>query len=515
MSSQTSDNNKRIAKNTLLLYCRMFVTMLIGFYTSRVVLNSLGVVEYGIYNVVGGIVGALAVLNGAMAGATQRWITIALGNGDIENLKKVFGVGLTAQGIIAILIFLLVESIGVWYLYSHAVIPADRMNAAFVVFQISVITMLLNIMNVPFNGAIMAHEHMGAYAAFSIVDVVTKLLICFVLNVITVDKLIVYALLLFVAFFFNFVLIISYCYKHFIEARLKFRWDKAMYKEMWGLAFWTISGNLAYAGYGSGVTMIVNMFFGPAMNAAQGVAGQASNIINQFSSNFQVALNPQITKKYAQNDLENMHKLMNRSAKFSYYLMLVMAVPMFCEAELLLTLWLGNVPPHAVSFLRLSLFCSMIMAMRNPQVTAAMAYGKLKNYQFVVNGILLMICPVLYCAYKFGAEPEAAQVVFLAFMFLAMVASAYMLQRMINYSFGYFIKEIVIKTIVITILVFIIPAFICHFMDESWFRLFILTPISVFYSLIIIYYVGLDVSERGFVVNVLKKKFISKLKISK
>ena len=508
MSIQTSDNNKRIAKNTLLLYCRMFVTMLIGFYTSRVVLNSLGVVDYGIYNVVGGIVGALAVLNGAMAGATQRWITIALGKGDIENLKKVFGVGLTAQGIIAILIFLLVESIGVWYLYNHAVIPADRMNAAFVVFQISVITMLLNIMNVPFNGAIMAHEHMGAYAAFSIVDVVTKLLICFVLNVITVDKLIVYALLLFAAFFFNFVLIISYCYKHFVEARLKFRWDKAMYKEMWGLAFWTISGNLAYAGYGSGVTMIVNIFFGPAMNAAQGVAAQASNVINQFSSNFQVALNPQITKSYAQNDLENMHKLMNCSAKFSYYLMLIFAVPMFCEAGLLLKIWLGNVPAHSVSFLRLSLFCSMIMAMRNPQVTAAMAYGKLKNYQFVVNGILLMICPVLYCVYRLGAVPEAAQVVFILFMFLAMMASAYMLQRMIEYDFAKFVKDVVIKSFIVTILSFVVPLALCCCMDDNWIRFFVLCPVSLFCSISVIFFIGLDFNERQFVKQMIKNKLL-------
>ncbi len=512
MSTQTSDNNKRIAKNTLLLYCRMFVTMLIGFYTSRVVLNSLGVIDYGIYNVVGGIVGALAVLNGAMAGSTQRWITIALGKGDEENLKKVFGVGLTAQAIIAVLVFVLVESVGVWYLYCHAVIPTDRMTAAFVVFQISMVTMLLNIMNVPFNGAVMDHEHMGAYAAFSIVDVVTKLLICFLLNVVTVDKLIVYALLLFASFFFNIVLIVSYCYRHFVEARLRFRWDKAMYKEMWGLAFWTISGNLAYVGYGSGVTMIVNLFFGPAMNAAQGVAAQASNIINQFSSNFHVALNPQITKNYARNDLASMHKLMNRSAKFSYFLMLVMAVPMFCEAELLLKVWLGNVPAHAVPFLRLSLFCSMVMAMRNPQVTAAMAYGKLRNYQFVVNGILLMICPVLYASYCFDAPPEAAQVVCFVFMFFAMVASAFMLQRMINYDFRFFISEIVLKVAVVTVIVFIIPACLCFAMEEGWMRFFILCPVSVAVSMLVIYSLGLDKPERAFVVRMFNEKILKRNK---
>lgn len=511
--SQTTENNKRMAKNTFLLYCRMFITMLIGFYTSRVVLNSLGVVDYGIYNVVGGIVGALSVLNGAMAGATQRWITIALGKEDMSNLKKVFGVCLTAQTIIAILAFLLVESVGLWYLHYHAVIPVDRMNAASVVFQISVFTMLLTVMTVPFNGAIMAHEHMGAYAAFSIVDVVTKLLICFVLNVITVDKLIVYALLLCGAFFFNVVLVVIYCYRHFDEAKLHFLWDKEMYKEMWGLAFWTISDNLAYAGYGSGVTMIVNIFFGPAMNAAQGVAAQASNIINQFSSNFQIALNPQIIKSYAVNDLETMHKLMNRSAKFSYFLMLVLAVPLFCEAELLLKVWLGNVPPHAVSFMRLSLFCCMIVAMRNPQVKAAMAYGKLKNYQFVVNGILLMICPVLYLSYVLGAPPEASQWVFLIFMFLAMLASAYMLQRMINYDFAYFVKEIVIRIAFITILSFVVPILLCVFMDECWLRFFILTPVSVIITMAVVYYIGFDINEKIFVKTITREKILSKIKI--
>ncbi len=335
----SATDNKRIAKNTLLLYCRMLISIPIGFYTSRVILNALGVIDFGIYNVVGGIVGTLSVLNGAMAGATQRWITIALGEGDEANLKKVFSVGLTAQLIIGLLIFFVIETIGLWYLYEHAVIPEERMNAAFFVFQVSAVTMFLTILNVPFNGAIIAHEEMGAFAFFSIVEVIMKLVICLVLSYTLADKLILYSVLLFASYLLNFSAIQLYCKKHFVEAKIRLGWDKKMYKEMWTLAFWTISGNMAYVGYTQGVTLLVNMFFGPAMNAAVGVASQAANIINHFSMNFQIALKPQIMKNYAQQNYKDMHVLIYRSAKYSYFLMLIFTVPLFYEAPYLLKLW--------------------------------------------------------------------------------------------------------------------------------------------------------------------------------
>lgn len=315
----TSENNKRIAQNTALLYIRMLFTMGIGFYTSRVILDALGFVDYGIYNVVGGVVSTLSILNGSMAGATQRWITIALGQENLDYLKKVFSIGVSAQAIIAVIVFLIIETLGLWYLFNYAVIPEERMNASFWVFQISAVTMVLNILNVPFIGAIMAHEKMGAFAMFSIIDVVMKLLICYVLYITMLDKLIVYALLLLATYLINFLIQQIYCYKKFEEARFKFGWDKQILKQMWSLAFWSMSGNIAYVGYTQGITLLINLFFGPTMNAAMAIANQAGNVINQFSSNFQTAMNPQITKNYAKNNLNEMHDLVFRSAKFSYF----------------------------------------------------------------------------------------------------------------------------------------------------------------------------------------------------
>ena len=501
-----SESNKRIAKNTLLLYVRMFFSMLVGFYTSRVVLNALGVVDYGIYNVVGGIVGALSVLNGAMAGTTQRWITIALGEGNVENLKKVFSVSLTAQLIIGVIILLIIETIGIWYLYTYAVIPIERMPAAFIVFQISALTMLLSIMNVPFNGAIIAHEKMGAYAFFSIFDVVMKLVVCFALYITSYDKLIVYASLLFLTFLINFCAIQVYSRKKFVEARLRLGWDKQMYKQMWGMTFWTVFGNMAYVGYTHGITLLVNMFYGPAMNAAVGIANQVNNIINQFSGNFQIALNPQITKSYAQEKYEEMHTLMFRSAKFSYFLMLMLAVPIFYEAHILLELWLRNVPEHSVEFVRIGLFVSMFMAVRNPLATAAIANGHLKKYQFVVSGILLLICPTLYVVYKLGGVPESASYILLIFVFVATLASAYMLYGLVRLNFKAFLRNVLSPIFILTPLCFILPGIIYNCLEENIYRLFLLSAVSIVTTLVIIIYGVLNKNERATLFLLVKSK---------
>lgn len=502
-----SENNRRIAKNTLLLYIRMFVTMLIGFYTTRVVLNVLGVIDYGIYNVVGGIVSSLAVLNGSMASATQRWITIALGKEDKNYLKKVFGVGMTAHCIMAGLVFLLIETIGLWYLYTYAVIPEERMNTAFWTFQISTLTMALSIINIPFQGVIIAHERMSIYALFSIFDVVMKLVTCLALYFITIDKLLIYASLLFLTFFIHFLCIQVYCHTHFIEATFHLLWDKKIYKEMWILTFWNMSDNVAYIGYSNGTTLLINLFFGPVMNAAVGIANQASNIINHFSINFQTALNPQITKNYAQKEYQEMHKLMFRSSKFSCFMMLFLAVPLFYETHFILELWLGigNIPEHTIFFMRLGLFCSILMAIRNPLKTAAIANGHLKKYQFVVNGILLLICPTLYLLYKLGAIAEFSGIIFILFMSISMLASAYILQRMISLNFNEFIHKVLLVIIKTSLLCFIIPGIIYILMPESVFRVLFLTITSSIVTTLVIYYTGLESKEQEYAQYLIQK----------
>lgn len=491
-------NNKKIAKNTIMLYCRMFVMMAISFYTSRVVLNALGVIDYGIYNVVGGIVGTLSVLNSAMSASTQRWITFALGKGDDAFLRKVFGVSVTSQTLLAIVVFLLVESIGLFYLYHYAVIPQSRLDTSFWVFQISVITMVINIVNVPFQGVIIAHEKMGIYAFFSIVDVVMKLVICYVLYVTPFDRLLIYSLLLFIAYVINFVCQQVYCRCHFEEAKTTFGWDWKLYKQMWSLAFWTLFGCVSYVSYSQGIVLLVNSFFGPAMNAACGIATQASNIINQFSSNFQVAVNPQITKTYSSGNYTDMNKLVFRSCKFSAFLILFLSAPVFYEADFLLQLWLGNVPAHAANFLRIGLLATVLNAVRNPLVTAALANGNLRKYQLVVNTILMAIFPLVYFCFMLFDIPELSTVIYCLVMAVATIASAFMLRRMTSLPFRDFLRQVMLKVAIVYLLSFAVLSIPFVLMDDGWLRLMTESAFTLLVCGTFVYTIGLNVAERDF-----------------
>lgn len=506
-----SPDNIRIVKNTGILYVRMLILMFLGFYTSRVVLNSLGVVDYGVYNVVGGIVAVFSILTTAMSGTTQRYITIALGENNINKLKETFSVGLSIHLIISLILFICIEILGLYFLYNYAVIPKDRLTAAFWVFQISTITAILTIINVPFNGTIIAHEKMSAFAFFSIIDVVTKLLICFILPYTSLDKLIVYACLLFISSIINFISMQIYCIKKFIEAKYKLSWNKGMFKSMFGMTSWSLIDKVAYIGFAQGVTLVTNIFFGPAVNAASGIASQGSNVISQFTQNFQVAVNPQITKSYTNGDLENMHKLIIRSAKFSCFLLLYLIIPIFFEAEILLKLWLGNVPDHAVLYLKLSLITSLINAIINPLQTSNMACGRVRNYLLARNLILLLILPVTYFTYKFGGIPESSVIVNISMFTIAMIVGAKILQSQIQLKFSLFLHEIVLNITIITILSCIIPFLIHIYLDNDIARLIITTLSSIVSTSLLIYIVGLNNKERQFISerikNHLKKKF--------
>lgn len=480
--------------------------MFVGFFTSRIILDSLGVVDYGLYNVVGGIVGMLGVINPAMAGATQRWITIALGKEDINYLKKVFSVGMTSQVILVVIALFLTETIGLWYLYNHAVIPVERFDTCFWVFQISVLTMALDIIGVPFLGSIMAHEKMGAFAFLSIIDVLMKLVVCYALYISTRDNLLLYSCLIFLTFAITFLLQQIYCHRNFIEARFKFGWDQVMYKEMWQLASWSISGNIAYVGYSQGITMLINLFFGPVMNAAAGIANQAGNVINHFSGNFQTALNPQIVKNFAKEDFVAMNQLVFRASKFSFFLMLIFSVPLFLEAPLLLDIWLKKVPEHSVNFLRIGLFVSMFMALRNPLVTAANATGKVRKHASVVVSILLTIMPISYVILKLGGIPESASFVILFVTIVATFASAYILSKMIHLNFKDFVNQVMYKVFLVTLVSFALPSLIFYVLDEGLVRLIILSATSTVSTCFAVLFIGFSYSERIFVIGMIKSK---------
>ena len=311
-----SENNKRIAKNTLMLYIRMLFTMGVSLFTSRVILQALGVEDYGVYSVVGGIITMFSFINGGMVSATQRYLTFEIGKGNLLQLKKVFSTSLQIHALIALIVVILGETVGLWFLYEKMVIPADRMTAAFWVYQCSIVASVVSIMSVPYNADIIAHEKMSAFAYISILDVVLKLAIVYILYISRWDKLITYAVLILsiqVAIRYVYT---RYCNKHFEETHYHHQLDKSLFKEMFAFAGWSFWGNLAHVLYTQGINMMLNIFFGPVVNAARGIAVQVQTAVQGFVGNFQMALNPQITKNYATGNLAQMHSLMFRSARF-------------------------------------------------------------------------------------------------------------------------------------------------------------------------------------------------------
>lgn len=319
--SDTSANNKRIAKNTLMLYIRMLFTMAVSLFTSRVVLNTLGVEDYGIQNVVGGVISMFTFINGGMVSSTQRYLNFEIVKGNADRLRSVFNTALQIHALIALVIIILGETVGLWFLLEKLVIPEERMTAAMWVYQCSIIACAVNILSVPYNADIIAHEKMSAFAYISILDVTLKLVIVYLLVVSPIDKLIAYAILtLLVQLLIRYVYT-RYCNKHFQESFVEWRFNKPLFKEMLSFAGWSFLGNLAAILYTQGLNMMLNIFFGPVVNAARGIAVQVQSAVHQFVSGFQTALNPQITKNYASGDLEQMHSLMFRSARFSFLLL--------------------------------------------------------------------------------------------------------------------------------------------------------------------------------------------------
>ncbi|NLK11778.1 MAG: lipopolysaccharide biosynthesis protein [Staphylococcus equorum] len=477
----------------------MLLTMAVSLYTSRVVLATLGVEDYGIYNVVGGIVAMFGFLNSSMAGATQRFLTFELGKGNLDRLKKVFSTSIHIHFIIALIVVLLAETIGLWFLYNKMIIPVERMDAAFWVFQFSVLSAVVLFISIPYNAVIIAHERMSAFAYISIIDVVLKLLIVYLLSLTSYDRLIFYAFLLLIVQVLIRITYGIYCKRHFIETAYRFVWDKMLFKEMANFATWQLFGNLAAVSYTQGVNILLNMFFGPAVNAARAIAVQVQSAIQQFTANFQQALNPQITKNYAINDLKRMHTLIFASARYSFFLLFFLSLPVLLETEIILSLWLKEVPEHTVNFIRIILVISMIDVMSNPLITAAGATGRIKVYQITVGGVLLLILPFSYGVLKMGGIPEFVFLVHLFFVCVAQVVRLGLIRSMISLSLRKFFKEVVVRAFMVTCLSSIIPLLSFLLLEQTLSTFFLVCVLSVLSVSITVFFVGLLPNERQLV----------------
>lgn len=500
-------DNKRIAKNTVFLYFRMLLVMGVNLYTSRVVLKVLGFEDYGLYNVVGGIVTMFTFLNGSLGAATSRYITFELGKKNYERLNKIFNTALVIHIAIAFFIVLLAETIGLWFFYEKMTIPTDRLDAAFWVYQISILTCFFTLTQVPYNATIIAYEDMKIYAYVGIAEVFLKLAVVFLLMISPIDRLVFYALLLCLLQIVIMVFYRYYCNSRYQVCKIRMYKDKGLFMEMFSYGGYDLIGNISGLAQGQGLNILLNLFYGPTVNAARGIAYQVQGAITQFSNNFMTAVRPQIIKSYAEGNLEAMMKLVKQSSCFSFYLMWMISLPVCLEADYLLSLWLGEYPDHTVNFLILVIVLCLIQTIKTPRTTIFHATGHIKWSNIVVGTILCAAFPLAYIALKFGGSPESVFWMANLTMFLSEFASVLVLKRYIDFSIRDYLSDVHGRCLLVAVVSFIVPYLLYdRWMDESFLRLLvtcILTTISVTFTSL---YLGMDRHLRSRLMQIIMKR---------
>lgn len=501
-------NNKRIIKNTLFLYLRMLLIMGVSLYTSRVVLRVLGVEDFGVYNVVGGIVTMFAFLNGSLSGATSRFLTIEIGRKDSLQLNRVFNVTLIIHLFIALLIILLAETVGLWFFYNKMSIPEESMNAAFWVYQISILTSLFSLTQVPYNAMIIAHEDMKIYAYVGIVEVLAKLAIVYLLLLSPINKLIFYSLLIFMLQVFVMMTYRIYCRKKYVECQLKICRQKILYKEIFIYASSDMIGNISVLAQGQGLNILLNMFFGPVVNAARAIAYQVQGAITQFSNNFMTAVKPQIIKSYAEGNIDAMMDLVKNSSCFSYYLMWIISLPICLESDYILKLWLVEVPEYTSSFLILVIVLCLIQTIKTPRSTVFSATGRLKLVNIVVGSILCAAFPLAYIFLKQGFEPESVFIAAIITMLISEVFGIIILRMYIKYSIFDYLRDVYGRCILVTSTSLALTYYLHSLIQGSGFIKLITTCVITIISVVIMcYYFGFNSSVKNKIKIFIKEKY--------
>lgn len=501
MTETSTDKNKRIAKNTLLLYIRTFVTMIISLFTSRLILDALGVDNFGIYNVVGGFVGMFSIISGSLSSSISRYLTYGLGKGDVKHLKMLFSTSVNVQLFLSVIIILLGETIGLWFLTTHLNIPSDRMYAAHWVLQCSIFSFVLNLISTPYNACIIAHERMNVFAYMTILDVVLKLLSVYTLFIAPFDTLITYSVSLVLINALMRFIYGTYCNRNFKECKYELVFDCKVLKEMTGFAWWSFLGNTAYIFNTQGVNMAINIFFGVVYNAARGIVGQVENAVMSLVGNFTTAFSPQITKSYAEGNKDYMFSLICRGSKFSFFLFLLILLPLEYEAPTILSLWLKEVPSQSVLFLRISLLCSAVMLLGGPSYTAVMATGNIKKYQIVITIVGCLVFPLTVLAYRAGASVQTTYYIyFLIYSILIYIRLAFM-KKLLGFQPVRFLNTVVMPVMVVSTVSLIMPTIVSAVLAESLFRFVVLTILTVFSTSLAIYVLGFTSSERLLITN--------------
>lgn len=500
-----------------MLYFRMLLLMVVSLYTSRINLNALGVDDFGIYGVVGGLVGMFWIVSTGLVSSINRFLTYELGVGNQERLNKIFGTSLCIQYIIIAIVVVLAETVGLWFLNHKMVIPADRMVAANWVYQFSIASFCLDLIIIPYTADIIAHEKMSAFAYISILTAVGKLIVAWTTMISPIDRLIWFGGMILVNGTIIRYIYVFYCRKHFQECRCKVEFDKSVWKEMFGFAGWTFIGTVAAILRDYGGNILINLFSGPAVNAARGIATQVNGAVAGFADNFQTAMKPQITKSYASGDLEYMFKLVYQGSRLSYYILFILALPILCSTHYILQIWLGEVPAHTTLFVQLVLLLTLNESLSGTLITAMLATGKIRNFQMIVGSLNLLNLPISYLVLKLGAIPESVVMVAIGVSVCCTIARVILLRNITHISARAFFKKVYLNVIVVSLVAGVIPLVIRRSIDEDFLNFILISIVAVCCTIVSILYVGSNNTERKFIFTKLRSgwhQFKKTLKLS-
>lgn len=505
--SNTSINNKRIAKNTLFLYFRQFLTMAVAIYTSRIVLKVLGVVDYGVYNVVGGMVSMFAFLNSALAQATQRFIAYGLEKDNIGKQRKTFSMLMNVHILISLILLVLCETVGLWLFYNKLVIPAERVDAAFWVMQCSILTLMISVTQVPYNASIFGHEKMNTYAYISIFEVMLKLGAIIILQYFFSDKLLAYGIMMLGAQLVVATIYRIYCLRKFDNCKYNLYWSKPMFRQIFNFSSWSLIGNLAYTMNGQGMNFLINIFFGPIYNAAKGIATAVEAAVTSFVTNFLGASIPQIIKSYAANDLEYCFKLTFKSSKFGFFLFMMISLPLISVIDSVLSLWLVEVPHYANIFCVLSLFYVQARTMGGTLQNVAQAIGHIRNFQLLNGALNLFPLPIVYTLYKIGAPISTFLYVLIFFSVAGLFTQLFALRSMSReFPVVAFLRQVTLPELTVFIVPCILSLYCSNLQYHSYF-LAVITALCVFIlTALIIWIYGLTKHERDWIWSIVRSK---------
>lgn len=502
-------SNKRIAKNTLLLYVRMMFMMIVSLYTSRLVLQILGVEDYGIYNVVGGVVSFMTFLNGSLNTATQRYLNYEMGRNNIEGMKSIFSMSMICYMGIAVLALALAESIGYWFVVEKLVIPAERLNASIWVLHFSVFTFVINLFIVPYNAAVIAHERMSIYAYISVGSVVMKLLLIVVLQYVNYDKLWLYSLMMMASTLIEAMLYRLICLKLFEECYFQWRFDKQLFKGLFSFSGWMLSGTITHLLHIQGVNILMNISFGPVCNAARAIAMQVNGAVSSFSSNFMIAVRPQIVKMYAEGNNEGMYRLVNSSSRYSFYLLFILVLPLIFNMSLILELWLGVVPQDTVLFTQLVLVDLLIVSAYGPIAYVTQAVGRIKEYQLMISGCFLSVVVITWIVYDMGSAAFVTFVISIIIDLIGFLLRLWILKKIFLFPIFRYVRLVlypILKVAVLSVLLVVFPS-VCGYSVYNQFE-------GLFWCVLIvggvIWFVGMNKREKQLCVSKAKNYLLKK-----